>query len=499
MRVLLDTNIFIYREDYNILSPNLSDLLKLFSAIKIEILVHPDSVDEINRDKNEERKRIMLSKIEAYPQLESPPDPISDHLFLKVVGSPSKANEFVDNKMLYAVYKNAVDFLITEDKGILGKALKLGIKNRVLSIEEALEHFREYIPKNLDTLPALREEYVYNLNLKDPFFDSLKREYPNFEQWFIKISREGRKCLVYLMDNGRIGALLIYKIEEEPIASFPPLPKERRLKLCTFKVEYEGYKIGEFFLKWSVQFSVKNNINTIYLTHFTRENDKLVELISDYGFKRQAKLLMGEDVYVKKLSPENKQRQGMTPLQIAKEYYPTFCDGYDVRKFIIPILPKYHNRLFTDFTGRQPEIQEYGGQLIIEGNTIRKAYLCHSNVKDMSKGDIVIFYCSKDLQKLTTLGTIEDVHYREKNVSRIKELIEKRTVYTIEEIGKMLKKPLTVILFKFHFHFPNPISLKDMKRYNIVSTAPRTILKIPHKRYLLIKKMCGIDERYTVD
>ena len=53
MRVLLDTNIFIYREDYNVLSPNLSDLLKLFSSIKIEILVHPDSVDEINRDKNE--------------------------------------------------------------------------------------------------------------------------------------------------------------------------------------------------------------------------------------------------------------------------------------------------------------------------------------------------------------------------------------------------------------------------------------------------------------
>ncbi|MEM2180335.1 MAG: hypothetical protein QXP32_05930 [Nitrososphaeria archaeon] len=58
--------------------PNVSSLLKILNVLKIEILVHPYSVIEINRDKNEERKNVMLSKIEAYPRLESPPDPHSD-------------------------------------------------------------------------------------------------------------------------------------------------------------------------------------------------------------------------------------------------------------------------------------------------------------------------------------------------------------------------------------------------------------------------------------
>ncbi|MEM3502997.1 MAG: hypothetical protein QW134_02110 [Nitrososphaeria archaeon] len=479
--------------------PNLSSLLKILNVLKIEILVHPYSVIEINRDKNEERKNVMLSKIEAYPRLESPPDPHSDDSFLSIVGLPSNVNEDVDNKILYAVYKNAVDFLITEDKEILDKSLKLNIKDKVLSIDEALELFNQYLPKNVNALPAITQEHVYNLNIEDPFFDPLKKEYPTFRQWFEKISKEGRHCLVYFFDNKRIGALLIYKIEEEAINSIPPLPKERRLKLCTFKVDCEGYKIGEFFLKWSIQYCVKNKIDVIYLTHFTKKDDKLIELISNYGFIKKAMLQTNEDVYVKRLIPEDKTRLTPNPTQIASMYYPTFYDGPNVRKFIIPILPIYHDRLFTDYPTRQSIIPEFHSGLIIEGNTIKKAYLCHSKIKNMAPGDIIIFYRSTDRHELTTLGTVEKVYYEQCNVNKIMQLIGKRTVYTINEIKEMAKKPLMIILFKFHFHFSNPINLKNMKTMNIVPTAPRTIYKIPHKKYLWIKSICGIDERYTVN
>ncbi|MEM2180334.1 MAG: hypothetical protein QXP32_05925 [Nitrososphaeria archaeon] len=89
---------------------------------------------------------------------------------MSIVGLPSNVNEDVDNKILYAVYKNAVDFLITEDKEILDKSLKLNIKNKVLSIDEALELFNQYLPKNVNALPAITQEHVYNLNIEDPLF-----------------------------------------------------------------------------------------------------------------------------------------------------------------------------------------------------------------------------------------------------------------------------------------------------------------------------------------
>jgi len=58
MRLLTDTNIFIYREDSRVIPSNLQSLLKSLNELAVEILVHPLLVREIERDKNEERKAI---------------------------------------------------------------------------------------------------------------------------------------------------------------------------------------------------------------------------------------------------------------------------------------------------------------------------------------------------------------------------------------------------------------------------------------------------------
>ena len=50
MRILLDTNIFIYREDDRVLLSNLQDLLHTLNKIKAEILIHPVSVEELKKD-----------------------------------------------------------------------------------------------------------------------------------------------------------------------------------------------------------------------------------------------------------------------------------------------------------------------------------------------------------------------------------------------------------------------------------------------------------------
>lgn len=65
MRVLLDTNIFISREADRVVSSDLTDLLKIFNKLGTELLVHPLSVTELRNDKNEKRREVNLSKIQA--------------------------------------------------------------------------------------------------------------------------------------------------------------------------------------------------------------------------------------------------------------------------------------------------------------------------------------------------------------------------------------------------------------------------------------------------
>lgn len=497
MRILIDTNIFIYREDDHVLPGNLEKLLKILNVINVKILIHPKSIEELKRDLNEDRKKVALSKINTYPLLESTPEPDVDNNFLNLVGYPLNPNDYVDNAILYSVYKDAVDFLITEDKGLQKKSDRLGMKNRVLYIDEALEIFgKDIFDERVVHPPAIKEKSVHNLDTNDPFFESLKEDYGEFETWFKKISREGRKCWVYFKEGGSIGALLIYKFENEPIDSIPPFPAKRRLKISTLKVTHTGFKIGELFIKLSLEYSIKNNLVEIYLTHFTKPDDSLVGLITEYGFYHAAKNRRGEDIFIKELFADKEKIRSLPPIEISKKFYPTFYDGVGVNKFIIPIRPEYHQKLFTDYKERQTTLSEHLGEFIIEGNTIKKAYLSHSRNTKISQGDILLFYRSKYKQELTSLGVVENVFPALRDKDEIIKRVGKRTVYSVYEIEGMAKKPTMVILFTWHFHLADPLKLSDMKEMNLF--APQSMALISHEKYLKIKSKGGIDERFTV-
>jgi hypothetical protein len=157
----------------------------------------------------------------------------------------------------------------------------------------------------------------------------------------------------------------------------------------------------------------------------------------------------------------------------------------------------YHNRLFTDFKGRQTAIEEYCGDFIIEGNTIKKAYLSHTPIKSMSQGDILLFYRSHDLQAITSLGVLEEFFWSS-NAQQIFDRVKSRTVYPFSELQEIAKKPTLVLLFRFHFHFP-VIKINKLKALNVLPSAPPTMREIEHSAYLQIKKESLLDERYTVN
>ena len=274
------------------------------------------------------------------------------------------------------------------------------------------------------------------------------------------------------------------------------------MKICTLKVTHIGHKIGELLIKMCVSYAINNQIYEIYLTHFTQHEDILVNLISEYGFSKVSTKNNGECIFLKKLTVGKEQHENLSAFEIDKQYYPSLYDGEKVKKLIIPIRPEYHNRLFTDSKERQSSLTEYFGEFIVEGNTIKKAYLTHSKIKKMVQGDIILFYLSKgkkQLSEIRSIGTIEEVHQGLRNSNDIIKFVGKRTVYSKEEIEKMSQKPTTVILFQHHFYLEKPLSLNKLLKMNILSAAPQTVTEIDHIKYLKIKKQGGIDERFTVN
>lgn len=499
MHLLIDTNIFIYREDDRIISENVCELFGLLNEISVEILIHPASVADIRRDTNTHRRDVMLSKIGMYKQLSNPPSAERDPAFVRIVGDPTSSQDRVDNEILYSVFRGATDFLLTEDIGIHRKAVVAGINDRVLHIDDAIRLFRQFLPKKerIPAPPNLKEEFMYNLNLADPIFDNLKRDYPEFETWFKKKAREHRKCYVSYRTDGLIGSLLIYKFEEEVIPVSPPLPQKERLKIATLKVTHVGNKIGELLLKISFDLALGGSCDEIYLTHFTEENDRLVELITEYGFMKAGVNPRGEDIYLKKLIPEQSDIPGKTPVEIFKRYYPSFYDGPKVNKWIIPIQPEYHARLFTDYSVRQTKLFEHNGEFVIEGNTIKKAYLSRSPVRQIKAGDVVLFYRSRDTKALTSLGVIEEIRMGLAEPDEIIRVVGRRTVYSPREIAEN-PKPLTVILFRHHFHLKNPVKCDALIQSRVLIRAPQSIMHINDEKYNVIKSLGGIDGRFTI-
>lgn len=493
MKIIFDTNILIHIEDPKELSTQLQELLKMFREHGHQIFIHPASLKDINNDQDPVRKKIILSKLRGYPLIESPPKPTNDYLSL--VGASKNSNETNDNEILFTIQKNAADFLITEDIGLQKKADRANLEDRVLSIDSALSYFEYLYARDVPRHALLREDFLRNLDVDEPFFDSLKEDYgdSDFRKWFKEKSIEGRKCWVYHEKN-MIKALLMLKEENEPIETLPPIPARRRLKIATLKVDLSGFKLGELFLKMAFQYCSSNQIFETYLTHFRKEDDVLINIIENYGFETVGFLKKNnEEVFLKKLIPSEKM---MLSIEASKKYYPSFRDSSDVKKFLVPIIPEYHDRLFPDFKQRQMKITEYS-EINIPGNAIKKAYLSHSAIKKVRAGDILLFYRSHDLKLVTAIGVVDQEPVHTKEAEEIVRIVGKRSAYLYEEIKEMAQKPVLVTMFRHHLFLPNPLDLNYLRQHDI--PVPQSIIELNHNQYLAIKRGGKLDERFTVN
>ena len=464
MTALFDTNVIIEIEGPNRALPTVvSDLVRISHEVECKIIVHPAQIDDLKHDKDERRRAIQLSRIKQYPMLERPPVPSDNDL--SILGwSQNNEHDRIDNLLLFAVKRSAVRFLVTEDRRMHAKARSAGIGERVFFVEDFLSYLRSQAPSVLcpTSCVAVETKYLYELDVTNPFFDSLRHGYAGFDDWYARSAEARRQCWV-LQDGSNIRAICIYKEERnEPVTDDGKILSGKVLKLCTFKVADRGRKLGERLLFVAFRAAVQDRFDYVYLHVRDEGQDRLLDLLVDFGFWQFGDY-KGDVVYVKDMRrvaiPDEANLADRLAYDIS--FYPNVVDVASVGKYLVPIRPIFHDRLFPDLNLQQDLFAAYDG-LCSEANAIKKAYLCGSRIKAMQMGDLLFFYCSQTRKSVQCFGFVESV-LRSRDAEELAAYVSKRTVFTRGEIDEMVRHgEVIAILFRLVKYFKRAVPLNAM-------------------------------------
>lgn len=517
IKVLLDTNILIQTEDNKKIDRNFAEFLQKCHHYGIRVYIHEASIEDINRDKDLERRGITLSKAAKYPILEKIPCPDIEDLEA-IYGHIKHDNDHVDVKLLNALSRNAVSLLVSEDLKLHNRADKAGLSDRVLLIAEVLVWLKQtYEPTSID-LPFVEQIGCHQVDINQDIFVSLKEDYNEFKDWFgSKCVPEHRPCWT-ITDGKRVLAIAIWKPESaedfsKEFDSEPSLGLEKNskiLKVCTYKVhdEYRGSKIGEHLLKQVLWYGFANRYDWVYLTAYEAKQSYLISFLKKFGFSIVGNK-KGEVILAKKYTYSNDNALNEnSPIDFHRQFYPSYYDGDAVRKYIIPVKPKFHLKLFPEYSPSFHPTLFSDSDLFsikdqIPGNTIRKVYLGRPNLKDLLPGSLAFFYMSKDdaflySQSLTIIGIIDGVTEC-KSVEEVMQATAKRSVYSKYEVECMFHgndNPIKAVDFFIAGHIQQknslPPKLNDLLDAGILTGVPQSMISIKEEKYKRLKELITV-------
>lgn len=507
MRALLDTNILIHREAAVVKNEDIGQLFNWLDKLHITKVVHPVSIEEINKHGEEKIKKSFAIKLKNYNILKTiaPIHADVQRVSRKLDHSP---NDLIDTQILNEVFNDRVDILISEDKKMHTKAAELGISDKVFKLEKFIEKCVAEHPELRDyKVLAVKKEYFGNIDLADEFFDSFRADYAGFDKWFNKKADE----IAYICyADGNICAFLYLKIEDKKEVYSdltPTLPPKRRLKIGTFKVTLTGFKLGERFLKIIFDNAMTMGVEEIYVTIFPKrpEQLRLIELLSEWGFttwgSKQTKTsesVEEENVYVRDFRPHvNPANPKLSFPFISKK----------ARVFLVPIYPQYHTELFPDSILNNESPANF-----VENephrNALSKSYISHSPVRNFNKGDVIVFYRTGGyhISVVTTIGIVEEVFNPVASAEDLIKICRKRTVLTDKELMtywnyKPTYRPF-VVNFLYSYSFPrrpNMAKLIELGVLSGVNDAPRTFTQISWEKFETILKASESNESIIVD
>lgn len=480
---LIDTNIIIGLEDNHAVQPAYAAFSQLAARHKVDVFVHDAAKDDIERDKDPERKKISLSKLGKFQPLQKVKGLTKTHLETEF-GTLKKHNDIVDATLLHAVKIGAADFLVTQDQGLHERANRhsTDLARRVLFVADAAQLISTTFEPKQVPIRYVEEVSAHTISIDDKFFDSLREGYGDltFNKWWKdKCIGERRPCWV-VYDGDSLAGLIVRKDESaQDTDATNKVPNI--LKICTFKVnpENRGVKLGELLLKQALWFAQSNGYDLAYLTAY-KEQTALLNLLQYYGFEHTATKGDGELIYERKFSRGLLLPQaGETIFESDRLNYPRFITGNNVRGFGIPIQEDYHDTLYPDL--RNPLQQDMFEDAVIgsgirrPGNTIRKVYLCRAASNLAEPGSLLFFYKSKSKnppsQAITAVGILEEVAVAE-STRQLMQMTGGRSVYSeaeLENWGATPDTPVKVINYLLIAYIDPPISLAELKSNGVVT------------------------------
>lgn len=303
-------------------------------------------------------------------------------------------------------------------------------------------------------------------DLGDQFFDSLKDDYPGFDEWFKRKSEEGKFAYVW-KEEGQIHGFLYIKDEPE-IESVGDLPAKPRMKIGTLKVDDSigGQRIGEGAVGLALWKWAKTDLRQIYVTVFPK-HDSLIKTLEGFGF-RKVTMKGGEEVYLKD--------RGDLDISDAKKYFPFIRKGGVGR--IIPINHDFHDRMFpySEFKNTDQSVD-----LMPVSNGVTKNYLAYTGMKlDYRIHDLVFIYrISEDESNkryksaissycvVSAFKTVKSGGVANLDKEAFLHLVGNKTVYTDEELNELYDKPdlhMISLMYCGYFGSGNNVNLDTLRK-----------------------------------
>lgn len=110
----------------------------------------------------------------------------------------------------------------------------------------------------------------------------------------------------------------------------------------------------------------------------------------------------------------------------------------------MPIRPRWHDALFPEARSH-PELFAPPAP----GNAMLRAYLNRSNIQQVTRGALILFYRSQDRRAVTAAGVVDDV-LRSSDPVEIRRFVGLRTVYSDAEVAELCagERSVLAVLFR---------------------------------------------------
>lgn len=338
------------------------------------------------------------------------------------------------------------------------------------------------------------------VDLSDVFFDSLKSDYPGFEDWFKRKADADESAYVQRDEFDQVQAFLYLKIEEGAVEDVTPImPAKRRLKIGTFKVNGHNTRVGERFFKKAFDYALNHFAEEIYVTIFDRAMQKpLIQKVKNFGFQEYGK--KGDElVFVKSMHSDCNDPENDYPLI-----------HRDKRsKYVLSVQPRFHSRLFPDSSVRNERYDIMAD--VSHANSIHKIYISFMHgTRYLKKGDILLIYRTTDEEGrawfksvVTSVCVVEEIKNLTdfKNVDEYLKYVKGYSVFTETELRRYFANPqFVVIKMTYNLALAKRINMGTLVQdVHIPYSVYWGFFKLTNQQFDDIIKLGECNENYFID